>query len=186
MRSMADPDYVYRPQSTETIRLRRSAMLDVIDRKRGIQIPSLTRLSYREEVRANKARMDALHRAPGNLWNAGIYVPERKITRENRVVLAYPYIIQRRDEHTDLLAVNALVPQMPGREDVCQEIMLALWEKKVTVDQIKANRADLRAFIRAFSKENYEAGGYARSLDEPLPDGRSRYDVLSEADGLWR
>jgi hypothetical protein len=104
---------------------------------------------------------------------------ERKIAR--RPLLSYPYIAVKRDEHADLLAVNALVPAwMPGREDVCQEIMLALWEKQITLEQLKANRVDLRSFVRSFTKANYEAGGFAISLDQPMYDGRSWHDVLAD------
>lgn len=104
-----------------------------------------------------------------------------KIVAAKAPLLAYPYIAVKRDEHADLLAVNSLVPaSMPGREDVCQEIMLALWERRITLDQLKANRADLRAFVRSFTRDNYEAGGYAISLDVPMRSGQSWHDVLAD------
>jgi hypothetical protein len=124
-------------------------------------------ITYYPKPRAIKPR----YRAPRKL--------RTKVLRERYVPLQYPFVAKPRDEHADLLAVNVLVPHMPGREDICQEIMLALWEKKITLDQIKANRADLRAFVRGFNKENYEAGGYAISLDDPMHDGRSWHDVLA-------
>lgn len=92
--------------------------------------------------------------------------------------LAYPYVSAARSIDGDLLLVNALVPHMEGREDVCQEIMIALWEKRITLDEVKSNRANLRKFISEFRRDNYEAGGYAVSLDQPMHDGRSWHDVL--------
>ena len=110
-------------------------------------------------------------------WNR-LIVPAK--IRDVRIQLAYPYIIKPRDEHADLLAVNTIVPQGPPcREDICQEIMLALWEKRITLNDLIDNREDVRAFIRSFKKGNYEMGGYAISLDVPMYDGRSWHDVLA-------
>lgn len=100
--------------------------------------------------------------------------------REPKIVLSYPYIIKPRDEHAELLTVNKLVPPMPGREDICQEIMLALWERKITMDQLRANLADVRSFVRSFKRANYEVGGYAVSLDQPMESGQSWHDVLPD------
>lgn len=181
-RSMADADYIYRPQSTETIRLRRSLMLDYHDRKRGLDIPREP--TYRERMAEQKAKIDAIFNDPKNLWNGGIYIPEPRIIRVKKPQLAYPFIIRRRDEHADLLAVNSIVPrQLPGREDVCQEIMLALWEQKITLDDLLANRARVREFVAAFKRQNMESGGYAISLDVPMHDGRSWHDVLAAPNG---
>lgn len=136
---------------------------------------------------------DALGRSPTSIAHrardTGLLVPtawSKLITPKRvakltvpRFALSYPFIIRKRDEHADLLAVNSLVPHgLPGREDVCQEIMLALWEGKITLDQLKANRSNVRSFVRAFTVENYEGGGYAMSLDQPMADGRSWHDVL--------
>ena len=59
-------------------------------------------------------------------WSAIIRPkPKPRLIRDVRRRLSYPFIIKRRDEHGDLLAVNAPVPRgAPGREDVCQEILL--------------------------------------------------------------
>lgn len=137
---------------------------------------------------------DALGRSPTSIAHrakdTGLPIPSawaglirtRKAPRPLIVAtpaLAYPFIVRRRDEHADLMAVNGLVPRgLPGREDVCQEIMLALWEGKITLDQLKANRSNVRAFVRTFTTENYEGGGYAMSLDQPMHDGRSWHDIL--------
>jgi len=102
-----------------------------------------------------------------------------RVASEASLSLAYPFVVKQRDEHADLLTINALVPQnMPGREDVCQEIMLALLEGEITIDQVKANRQALRPFIRQFRKDNLTLGGYALSLDAPLENGRSWHEVF--------
>lgn len=98
--------------------------------------------------------------------------------------LQYPFIVEVRGEHADLLAVNSLVPHgLPDhmRADVCQEILLALWQKEISLDELRADRAAVNKFIRGVRKANYEAGGYALSLDVPMKDGRSWYDVLPAA-----
>ena len=101
-----------------------------------------------------------------------------KLKAPPRIALAYPFVVKRRNEHADLLAVNALVPRsMPGREDVRQEVMLALWEGTVTLEQLRAPGA-LRAFTSAFRRRNDEDSGYAVSLDMPMRAGCSWHDVL--------
>jgi hypothetical protein len=109
-----------------------------------------------------------------------IITPKRIPIVVPRINLSYPFIIGRRNDTADLLTVNSLVPQyLMGREDVCQEIMLALWEGKVTLDQLKANRALVSSFIRKSRRDNYESNGYAISLDQPMRDGGSWHDVLA-------
>lgn len=96
-------------------------------------------------------------------------------------VRAYPFVRVARREHADILAVNALVPKaMPGREDVRQDILVALLERRVTLGELKANSADLRAFLSFFRRINYEAAGCAISLDAPMRDGRDWHDVLAD------
>lgn len=145
---------------------------------------------------------DAIGRAPQAIaWRAketGLVLPEawRKLVRRKyvpkerappRIQLAYPFVIRKRDEHADLLAVNALVSQyLPGREDVCQEIMLAMWEGKITVDELRRNRNNLRAFVRSFKSANFEMGGYGVSMDAMIPGTDLRLgDTFSTEDGLW-
>ena len=101
-------------------------------------------------------------------------------------IVAYPFIRKAKDEHADLLFVNSIVPtSMPGREDVCQEILLALFEQRITLNELKANRANLRSFVASFRRDNYESGGYAVSLDQPMYDGRSWHDTLSSDNSPW-
>ena len=132
----------------------------------------------------NPGILEALY-AKENLWRPGQY-PEpvfRAVPKPRaiRVQLAYPFIAKPRDEHAELLAVNSIVPQgIPGREDICQEIMLALWEKRISIDQLRANKSDVRAFVNNFTRANYESGGHAISLDQPMKSGQSWHDVLAD------
>jgi hypothetical protein len=138
---------------------------------------------------------DALARSPSSIaWRArdtGLRIPPdwRDVISKPRksdrapVQLQYPYIAQVRGEHADLLAVNALVPHgLPDhmRADVCQEIMLALWQKEISVEELRRDKSLVRKFIGGFRKANLEGGGYALSLDMPMRDGRSWYDVLPD------
>jgi hypothetical protein len=77
-----------------------------------------------------------------------------------------------------LAAINAVVPAgLVGREDVCQEIMLAVYEGTLTSAQA-TSRKGIAPFITAFRRQNHEAGGYAVSLDVPMRSGQSWHDVL--------
>ena len=138
---------------------------------------------------------DALGRAPSMLAHRardmGLKLPpewrDAITTRKSggAKLLSYPYIIEARGEHADLIEVNSLVSQgLPEhmRADVCQEIMLALWEKRFTLSEFKSSPKLVNQFIRSARKLNYEAGGYALSLDAPMRDGRSWYDVLPSGD----
>ncbi len=179
---MGHPNYEYRPWC-EARRLAASSQAKL--RLAGIIVP---KVNQRELIRANRAKLKDILSA--DLWtpanSANIIWPKRehklkpiRISRERRVIIAYPYIVKPSDEHAELLAVNTLVPQMPGREDICQDIMLALWEKKITLDELKANRHRVREFVTAFRRKNMEASGYAVSLDVPMASGQSWHDVLA-------
>jgi len=92
-------------------------------------------------------------------------------------LMAYPFVAKQRDEYAELLLVNSLVPRgMPGRDDVVQTIMLALWEQQTTIERLQAE--GVAPFLRQFRRENYEAGGYALSLDAPRIGGGSWHDAL--------
>lgn len=140
---------------------------------------------------------DALGRTPETLIDrcdrTGLRLPEdwRPFRRtRKRIVrppkdqpIQYPYIRSVRGEHADLLAVNSLVPRyLPDhiRADVCQEIMLALWQKETTLDELRGSKAMIGKFTKGFYSRNFEAGGHALSLDTPMRDGRSWYDVLPD------
>ena len=63
-------------------------------------------------------------------------------------------------------------------------MVLALLEGSVTREQLIATRG--AAFRAAFNRNNYEARGFALSLDEPMAGGQSWHDVLSEDRGFGR
>lgn len=103
--------------------------------------------------------------------------------RAPRSTLQYPYLLEAKGEHASLLEVNALIPRgLPDhiRADVCQEIMLALWERDTSLEELRADKALVRKFMNRARNDNYELGGYALSLDQPMRDGRSWYDVLPD------
>lgn len=124
---------------------------------------------------------DALGRSPTSIaWRARdlgltlprqwsqLITPKRKPV-ERRVNLAYPYITKVRDEHADLLAVNAIIPSgIPDnmRSDMCQEILLAILEKRTTLEMLKSRDRGAAYFIKKFYHDNYEAGGHAISFNE--------------------
>lgn len=142
---------------------------------------------------------DGLGRAPTTLAHRAIAlglslpkewrdaVTKKKLASAPRQALAYPFIVNVRGEHDDLLAVNSLVPRgLPDhmRADVCQEIMLALWQKQVSLEELRRDKSLVRKFVSGFRKANLEAGGYVMSLDVPMRDGRSWYDVLPDPSTL--
>lgn len=70
--------------------------------------------------------------------------------------LAFPYIAKARPEHADLLRVNTLVPRsFPEwqRADICQSIMLALFEGKTTLGELEAHKDKPRYFIKEYYKK---------------------------------
>lgn len=107
----------------------------------------------------------------------------RQLATEPRQQLQYPYIVNVRGEHATLLAVNRLVPHgLPShlRADVCQEMMLAVWSGATSLEALQSDKALVNSYIREARKLNYEGGGFAMSLDVPMMDGRSWYDVLPD------
>lgn len=189
---MADAHYIYRPwpeerriAASERVREWRLTAAGVIVPKVD---PAVKRAEYRAEMLANRARIEAMLYAPENIWKPKpkpLKAKPRKVyVSRAKVVLAYPFVPRVREEHADLIAVNALVPRsLPGREDVCQEIMLALLEGQTTLAELKALRGNVSAFIKRFRSLNLEQSGYAISLDQPRFDGTSWHDVLAAPSG---
>lgn len=129
---------------------------------------------------AHRARDTGLKLPPE--WRS--LITPKRLREPPRIQMVYPYISDVRGEHAELLAVNALVPRgLPDhvRGDICQEIMLALWEKTISLDEIKSSPSLVRDFVRRAYKSNYEGSGWAFSLDVPMPDGRSWYEVLPDS-----
>lgn len=136
---------------------------------------------------------NGLGRSPTSIaWRAsdtGLRLPpewrdairQRRPASTPRVTLEYPYITTVNGSHSDLLAVNALVPRGLDphfRADVCQDIMLAVAEGDVSIGDLSDPRL-VQQFVRACRRRNYESSGRALSLDAPMMDGRSWYDVLA-------
>jgi hypothetical protein len=145
--------------------------LDVIATKLGLPSNSRTRL-------LQKIRQLGISTKPFLKPKAVRY--KLKAARGARTVqLSYPYINQAREEHQVLLAVNSLVPRgLVGREDVCQEIYLALLEQRVSLDELSRNPSAIRSFIRRFNQAAFEQSGYALSLDIPMRNGQNWHDIL--------
>jgi hypothetical protein len=102
---------------------------------------------------------------------------------KSRKLLSYPHIDLPTKENANLLSVNKIVPrEFPDRDDVCQEIMLAILEGHITIEDVKNNKTRIRPFITKVRRDNSEQSGYAVSLDVPIggDDGRSWHDVLSD------
>lgn len=189
--SIWSPDYVYRPWSAER---RAAASAAGKARAQGIIIP---RVDVRAEIRATKLEIE--RRLAASTWTPADSEPvwsalrarkklaaeaKRKAERERnkpRVALAYPFIMKRRDEHTDILAVNDIVPKNIAadvRADICQEVMLAVLEGRTTIDALRARRDNAAFFIKKFYRENYEAAGHAISFDDQ-EDHRTYDEVAS-------
>lgn len=143
---------------------------------------------------------DALARAPKTLVykasGLGLKMPVewRRLIRpaysphpQPQVVLQYPYIVRSRPEHADLMRANALVPRgLPNhvRADICQNIMVALFEGTVTLGELAANRSRMRYFIAKFY---HDQRPYAEVHGNRIDDERDYYDVASrDAVGEWR
>lgn len=130
--------------------------------------------------------------APSFQWRS-ILPMAKKIIRAGNVsdaaLLQFPYIVKPRDEHSELLAANALIPKsIPPhmRADIVQEIMLALLEGRVTIDDLKAKQANVRWFVTKFYRENFEQAGHALSLTaEHDGDEYDRIDASVSQDE-WR
>ncbi len=112
-------------------------------------------------------------------WIPLIYRPKAAAPRLH---LEYPYIIKPDDRHADLIAVNRMVSKaIPGREDVVQDVMLALWESRTSLAELRADPRALRAFVSSFRKASFERSGYGvESMDVTIHsddgDGKSKYE----------
>jgi hypothetical protein len=96
--------------------------------------------------------------------------------------LAYPYIVKALPEHSDLLAINQLVPRSIGgdmRGDICQEIMVAILEGRTTLEALKSRQGTTAYFIRKFYKDNFEMNGHALSFS--TVDEDCSYDEIASS-----
>lgn len=149
---------------------------------RGPMLCCAKHSAERALMRGRRSSANWRRRYPDKVLAQRIRYPRHpKIFRP--ALMAYPFIRVARDEHAELIEVNGLVPQqIAARSDVVQEIMLALYECRTTIDAVRAG--GWRPFVRGFYRNNHEAGGQALSLDTPMRDGRSWHDVLRAGDQL--
>lgn len=146
---------------------------------------------------------DALGRSPTSIaWRArdmGLTLPSQwsrlirpkykpKLRTPKPAALEYPYIIKPRNEHADLMVVNAIVPKgIPDnmRADMCQEILLAILEGRTSLEMLKARGGNASFFIKKFYHDNYEAGGHAISFNATNEEWNSDQIASSIAAKEW-
>jgi hypothetical protein len=88
--------------------------------------------------------------------------------------------VVRQVQRADYGIIDALVPRgVVDREDVIQDVALAVMEGRVSVDELRSNPGLIRRFTGAHRKASFELGGYAVSLDAPMRSGQSWHDVLA-------
>jgi hypothetical protein len=83
------------------------------------------------------------------------------------------------------LAANALVPKgMPEwmRADICQSMMLALFEGTVTIEELQQNKDKVRFFIRKFYREQMPREEVSIETDD---DTRPYHDMV-DSGSEWR
>lgn len=116
-------------------------------------------------------------------WGA-LIAPARK-PRIERIQLSYPYIAKRRDDHADLMAINDIVPkQYPSwvRADVCQNILLAVLEGEVTIDELRRNKITAAQFIGRFMKEQRD--NMLVSIEGLYDDERAYTDIAARPESV--
>jgi hypothetical protein len=110
-------------------------------------------------------------------------------TRQPGLVLSYPYISRPRQEHALLMAVNELVPKsIPSqtRGDICQDILLAIHEGIVSIEQLQGSKDVVQKFIREFGRKNFDANTVQMRAN--ADDDREYYDIasnISRSDWQW-
>lgn len=128
------------------------------------------RLARKPSAIAERARTAGLRLSLQ--WRLVLTVQKSVRVRAPRA-MAYPYLPERKPEHSLLLKVNGFVPAgIPGREDACQALLLALLEGTITPDQLVGVQGvqNRKLFLRAMRRENFEMSGFAVGLDEPIRD----------------
>lgn len=129
---------------------------------------------------------DVLARQPQTIVNRardlGFSLPSAwaALIRRNRgspgIQLRYPFIAKARPEHADLMRANSLVPRgFPEhmRADICQSVMLAMFEGTISLSDVEKNKDKMRWFIRKFYKEQQP---WQEVLDTPNDGDNRSYD----------
>ena len=140
---------------------------------------------------------DALRRSPTSLaWRArdmrlslppkwaALIAPKRVLKpRLPRFILKYPDLAKARPSDEDLLRVNALVPHgYPDwqRADICQSVMLAFYEGKVSIAELEANKDDLRWFYKKYYREQAPYQEILESSLQSVDDDRSFEEIAAK------
>jgi len=94
-----------------------------------------------------------------------------------------PFVIPDRSQATLLISdINSLVPRgfpPETRADIAQDVMLALLEGKISLDDLKANKDRMSWFVTKFWRDNYERSGHTISLDATYDEEWNGDDVAS-------
>lgn len=103
-------------------------------------------------------------------------------------LLCYPYVKKVRPENADLLRANSLIPRgLPEaiRADVVQEMMLALYEGKVSMESLEKHSKSVQWFIAKFYRE--QRPYHEVSLEGRFDDDRSYEEIAAagKADWAW-
>lgn len=147
---------------------------------------------------------DALGRQPSTLVHKareqGFIIPQQwarlvapKRTAKPRAIkkpplLSYPYIQAPSAANADLREVNALIPKgIPDhmRADMCQEIMLAIFEGRTSLEALGSRKGSAQYFIKKFYRDNYEDSGLAISFNDTDEDWNSDAVASSIAAKEW-
>jgi hypothetical protein len=140
-------------------------------------------LGREEKTIAYKARDLGVYIPPE--WS--VYLPKPKYVPhplERRVLLNYPFAVKATAENEEVLAVNKLVPKAWSdemRADVCQELMLHIYQGKITFETLHGPRGPelVRQYGRHWRNENMERGGYGMMRVHDLDDDRSYEDIAA-------
>lgn len=89
-----------------------------------------------------------------------------------------PRILTRVRAERAVIEVNRIVPQINGRDDICQEILLAILEGQFSIHDLKSDARIIRRYMSGFNTMNLENRGYVTYLDCPRKDGRSWHDLI--------
>lgn len=133
--------------------------------------PNYQRTYYQE----NKETIAARHRA----WWQKKRATAKHLPKQPP--LEWPFLQNANGEYEVLRAISERLPRgidRSLRDDVGNEIWLALWEKKITLAELE-NPALIRRFVGLARRMNCEASGEAVSIDQPGRDGRTLHERLA-------
>ena len=109
--------------------------------------------------------------------------------RQPKILLNYPFFIQvDKDKDANLVAVNNLVPKsIPDhmRGDICQDILLAVYEGKVNLATLQKRPDLMKQFVSRWRKENLERSGYGMMTIDPYGDDKRSWEEQAAARADW-